>query len=146
MMNLLNLHNIGYMILLAQPFVSLEAGCRFYTFQIGKTKKQRGYFLGLLVVFFGICFSKTRKSRGEVQHLGGLRICTGSLPHAARGGPGAAVRGAADTADGDSEAEIRDPHDSQWPWGITGITFGSILGWMNVHSPPILMFTRGTGF
>ena len=30
-----------------------------------------------------------------------------------------------------------------WPWGIT---YGSILGWMNIHLPPILMFTRGTGF
>ena len=25
-------------------------------------------------------------------------------------------------------------------------TYGSISGWMNIHSPPILMFTRGTGF
>ena len=24
-----------------------------------------------------------------------------------------------------------------------GITYGSILGWMNIHLPPILMFTRG---
>ena len=23
--------------------------------------------------------------------------------------------------------------------------YGSILGWMNVHLPPILIFTRGTG-
>ena len=29
-----------------------------------------------------------------------------------------------------------------WPWGKT---YGSILGWMNIHLPPILMFTRGTG-
>ena len=28
----------------------------------------------------------------------------------------------------------------KWPWGITN---GSILGWMNIHLPPILMFTRG---
>ena len=28
-----------------------------------------------------------------------------------------------------------------WPWGIT---YGSILGWMSIHLPPILMFTRGT--
>ena len=33
------------------------------------------------------------------------------------------------------------PH--KWPWG-TGD--GSILGWMNSIEPPILMFTRGTGF
>ena len=26
-----------------------------------------------------------------------------------------------------------------WPWGTT---YGSILGWMNIHLPPILMFTR----
>ena len=30
-----------------------------------------------------------------------------------------------------------------WPWGIT---YGSILGWMNIHLPAILMSTRGTGF
>ena len=30
-----------------------------------------------------------------------------------------------------------------WPWGIT---YGSIFGWMNIHLPPILMVTRGTGF
>ena len=30
-----------------------------------------------------------------------------------------------------------------WPWGIS---YGPILGWMNIHLPPILMFTRGTGF
>ena len=29
------------------------------------------------------------------------------------------------------------------PWGIT---YGSILRWMNIPLPPILMFTRGTGF
>ena len=27
-----------------------------------------------------------------------------------------------------------------WSWGIT---YGSILGWMNIHLPPLLMFTRG---
>ena len=32
---------------------------------------------------------------------------------------------------------------STWPWGII---YGCILGWMNIHLPPILMFTRGTGF
>ena len=26
-----------------------------------------------------------------------------------------------------------------WTWGVT---YGSILGWMNIHLPPILMFTR----
>ena len=31
----------------------------------------------------------------------------------------------------------------KWP---RGISYGSILGWMNIHLPPILMFTRGTGF
>ena len=30
-----------------------------------------------------------------------------------------------------------------WPWGIP---HGSILGWMNICLPPILLFTRGTGF
>ena len=30
-----------------------------------------------------------------------------------------------------------------WPWGIN---YGDpILRWMNIHLPPILMFTRGTG-
>ena len=29
------------------------------------------------------------------------------------------------------------------PWDIT---YGSILGCMNIHWPPMLMFTRGTGF
>ena len=29
-----------------------------------------------------------------------------------------------------------------WPWGIS---HGSILGWMNIHLPAILMFTRGRG-
>ena len=29
-----------------------------------------------------------------------------------------------------------------WPWGIT---YGSISGWMNIHLPPILTFTRCTG-
>ena len=32
-----------------------------------------------------------------------------------------------------------------WPWVIT-ITYASILGRMNTHVPPILMFSRGTGF
>ena len=31
---------------------------------------------------------------------------------------------------------------ARWPWGIT---YGSILGWMNIHLLPILMFTGGTG-
>ena len=32
----------------------------------------------------------------------------------------------------------------KWPWGRT---YGDpILGWMNIHLPPILMFSRGTGF
>ena len=31
----------------------------------------------------------------------------------------------------------------KWPWGIT---YGSMLGWMNIHLPPTLMFTRGTYF
>ena len=30
-----------------------------------------------------------------------------------------------------------------WPWVRT---YASILGRMNTHVPPILMFTRGTGF
>ena len=30
-----------------------------------------------------------------------------------------------------------------WPWGRT---YGSILAWMNIRLPPILMFNRGTGF
>ena len=34
-------------------------------------------------------------------------------------------------------------HIWQGPWGRT---YGSILGWMNIHLPPLLMFTRGTGF
>ena len=29
---------------------------------------------------------------------------------------------------------------SIWPWGIT---YGFILGWVNIHLPPMLMFTRG---
>ena len=31
----------------------------------------------------------------------------------------------------------------KWPWGIT---YGSIVGWMNIHLPPILMFTGLQGF
>ena len=32
------------------------------------------------------------------------------------------------------------------PCGHGANSSGSILGWMNIHLPPVLMFTRGTGF
>ena len=33
--------------------------------------------------------------------------------------------------------------EGTWPWVKT---YGTIFGWMNIHLPSILMFTRGKGF
>ena len=39
------------------------------------------------------------------------------------------------------EQDTRHLESPTWPWGIT---YGSVLGWMNLHLLPILMFARGT--
>ena len=42
-----------------------------------------------------------------------------------------------------SRVVLSRPSGNVWPWDIT---YGSIVGWMNIQLPPNLMFTRGTGF